>query len=108
MYAIRSYYEARLKDGGIQVVNTSLIDKSLIEKKRVKTVAVPCNDIADKLGNPRLVNMVSLGAYVEATKCVPLKSVEKSLSEVISSHYSHLIPKNVEALRAGAEAAKKS
>ncbi len=101
-------FQPRLRDGGVQVVNTSLIDPSLIEKKRVRTVALPCNDIADKLGNPRLVNMVSLGAYVQATGCLPLTTVEKSLTEVISSHYSHLIPKNVEALRAGASEAAKA
>ncbi|EPR34497.1 Pyruvate/ketoisovalerate oxidoreductase [Alkalidesulfovibrio alkalitolerans DSM 16529] len=98
-------FQPRLKDGGLQVVNTSLIDPALIEKDRVRTVALPCNDIANELGNPRLVNMVALGAYVAATGCIPLNSVEESLPSVISAHYSHLIPKNAAALRAGAERA---
>jgi 2-oxoglutarate ferredoxin oxidoreductase subunit gamma len=33
---------------------------------------------------------------------VPLSALETSLSHVISSHYAKLIPKNIEAIRAGA------
>ncbi|MDI3493803.1 MAG: 2-oxoglutarate ferredoxin oxidoreductase subunit gamma, partial [Desulfomicrobiaceae bacterium] len=59
------------------------------------------------IGNTRMANMVALGAYVAATEVMPLDVVEASLSSVISSHYSHLIPKNVEALRAGAACVKR-
>ena len=67
-----------------------------------RLVAVPANAIADSLGNVRMANMVALGAYVAATGVVSLEMVEKSLERVIAKHYSHLIPKNAEALRAGA------
>ncbi len=96
-------FQPRLQDGGMQVVNVSLIDESLAEKDRIRTVPVPCNDIADKLGNTRMANMVALGAYAQATGVVGLDVVKKSLEKVISAHYSHLIPKNAEALQAGAD-----
>ncbi|EPR44021.1 Pyruvate/ketoisovalerate oxidoreductase [Desulfovibrio sp. X2] len=95
-------FQPRLQNGGVFIVNSSLIDEGLIDKERVKALAVPCNDIADKLGNSRLANMVALGAYVQASGAVKLDSVIDSLPEVISAHYSHLIPKNSEALQAGA------
>jgi len=93
-------FQPRLEDGGVQVLNTSLVDAAQAEA-RVRTVAVPANDIADKLGNTKMANMVALGAYVRATGVVDLEVVKKSLPSVISAHYSHLIPKNAEALQAG-------
>ncbi|UJX42904.1 2-oxoacid:acceptor oxidoreductase family protein [Desulfovibrio sp. JY] len=95
-------FQPQLVDGGVLVINSSLVDPELADDKRVKLVAVPANEIADGLGNTRMANMVALGAYVNATGILPLSAVEDSLGHVISKHYSHLIPKNTEALRAGA------
>lgn len=96
-------FQPRLEDGGTQILNTSLIDPDLAEKERITTYEVKCNDIADKIGNTRMANMVALGAYIQATKIVPLQTVIDSLENVISAHYKHLIPKNAEALQAGAD-----
>ncbi len=98
-------FQPKLVDGGIQVLNTSLVDASLADP-RVRSVCVPANEIADKIGNTKMANMVALGAYVQATNVVPLESVIESLKSVISAHYSHLIPKNAEALTAGFNCAK--
>ncbi len=95
-------FQPMLQDGGLLVVNSSLVDASQAET-RVRPVSVPANEIADKLGNTRMANMVALGAYVQASGVFALGAVEKSLASVISSHYAQLIPKNAEALRAGAE-----
>jgi 2-oxoglutarate ferredoxin oxidoreductase subunit gamma len=96
-------FQPDLVDGGVLVINSSLVDPGLVETDRVKLVAVPANEIADSLGNTRMANMVALGAYVQATGVMPLAVVEKSLDHVIAKHYAHLIPKNAAALRAGAE-----
>ncbi|MGJ3524092.1 2-oxoacid:acceptor oxidoreductase family protein [Nitratidesulfovibrio sp. D1] len=93
-------FQPRLEDGGVQVLNSSLVDVKQAEA-RVRTVAVPANEIADTLGNTKMANMVALGAYVRATGVVDLDIVKKSLTSVISAHYSHLIPKNADALQAG-------
>jgi 2-oxoglutarate ferredoxin oxidoreductase subunit gamma len=95
-------FQPQLVDDGVLVLNSSLIDTKLADAGRVKVVAVPANEIADSLGNTRMANMVALGAYVNATGILPLEAVEAALSHVIAKHYSHLIPKNAEALRAGA------
>jgi 2-oxoglutarate ferredoxin oxidoreductase subunit gamma len=96
-------FQPRLKKGGVQIINSSLIDPELADRKKSKPYFVPCNEIADKLGNTRMANMVALGAYVQATGCVRMESVKNSLKSVISSHYKHLIPKNADALQAGAD-----
>ncbi len=95
-------FQPRLQDNGVQIINSSLVDPALAEKDRVKTVAVPANEIADSLGNTRMANMVALGAFVQATGALPLDIVIQSLDKIIAKHYAHLIPKNTEALQAGA------
>jgi 2-oxoglutarate ferredoxin oxidoreductase, gamma subunit (EC 1.2.7.3) len=55
---------AQLQDGGILILNSSLIDPVKTDKDRVKVYAVPVNEIADGLGNTRMANMVAIGAYV--------------------------------------------
>jgi 2-oxoglutarate ferredoxin oxidoreductase subunit gamma len=96
-------FQPRLQDGGLNIINSSLIDMELADKDRVNCHAIPCNDVADKLGNTRMANMVALGAYVQATGIIPLQAVIDSLPNVISAHYHKLIPANTQALQAGAE-----
>ncbi|WP_018124181.1 2-oxoacid:acceptor oxidoreductase family protein [Desulfovibrio oxyclinae] len=99
-------FQSRLQDDGICVVNSSLVDMELADTDRLNCLAVPANDIADKLGNTRMANMVALGAFIQATQVMPLDVVQGALENVISAHYSHLIPKNAEALQAGADHVK--
>ncbi|WP_419786212.1 2-oxoacid:acceptor oxidoreductase family protein [Pseudodesulfovibrio sp.] len=96
-------FQPRVQDGGVQIINSSLIDMELADTKRLDCHAVPCNDIADKLGNSRMANMVAIGAFVQATKIVPMDAVIGSLENVISPRYHKLIPANTEAIKAGAE-----
>jgi len=97
-------FQPRTQDGGVCIINSSLVDMELADKDRLKCFDVPLNDIADKLGNARLVNMVAIGAYVQATQIVPLDALTTSLEDVISPRYHKLIPANTEAIKAGAEA----
>jgi 2-oxoglutarate ferredoxin oxidoreductase subunit gamma len=94
-------FQPRLVDGGVMVINSSLCDPALADANRVKAFAVDCNQIAEKVGNTRMVNMVALGAYAKASGVLPLERIQGALSHVIPAHYSHLIPKNAEALQAG-------
>jgi len=98
-------FQPRLVRGGVQIVNTSLIDASHIDPG-IRSVRVPANDMAARLGNPKLLNMIALGAWVCATNALPLASVQEALKRVISSHYAKLIPANAEALAAGYDFAR--
>lgn len=95
-------FQPRTQDGSVHIVNSSLIDKELADTERLKCHYVPMNEIADEIGNARLVNMVAIGAYVQATQIVPLESVINSLENVISPRHHKLIPLNTEAIKAGA------
>jgi len=94
-------FQPKLVDGGIQVVNSSLVDPELVDKSgRIRTLLVPANELAEKVGNARAVNTIMLGAYVAATGMVKLSTVEECLSAVMPAK---IVPLNVTALRAGAE-----
>jgi len=94
-------FQPRLKNGGIQIVNSSLVDPKLVEKgNRIRTVLVPANELADTVGNARAVNTIMLGAYVAATGMVKLETVEGCLSAVMPPK---IVPLNITALRAGAQ-----
>ncbi|MFH1913143.1 MAG: 2-oxoacid:acceptor oxidoreductase family protein [Pseudomonadota bacterium] len=95
-------FQPRVVDKGIHIINSSLIDMELADTERLTCVAVPCNEIADQLGNTRMANMVAIGAFVQATGIIPLQAVIDSLENVISPHYHKLIPANTKAIQAGA------
>ena len=95
----------RMEKGGFAVLNTSLVAMPA-NPGGARLLGVAANEIADGLGNVKMANMVALGAYVQATGLMPLSAASDSLKDVISAHYSKLIPKNIEALEAGAAAAR--
>lgn len=87
-----------------------LINSSLIEKKAERTdlnvFYVPANELALELGNPRVANMVMLGAYLEITKSVSPESVMTALKKVFGEAKAHLMQINEDALKKGAEAVR--
>ncbi len=95
-------FQPRLADGGVQVVNSSIVAPERVDQTRVRSVLIPVNDLADELGNVKMANMVALGAWLEATQALSLERVQGALVNVISDRNSHLIPQNRQALARGA------
>lgn len=96
-------FQPRVEDGGIHIINSSLIDMELADTDRLKCHGVPCNEIADELGNTRMANMVAIGAFVQASGIITLDALIGSLENVISPRYHKLIPANTKAIQAGAK-----
>lgn len=95
-------YESYTAEKGLIVVNSSLIKRE-IKKKNIDVLKVPFNDIANEIGNTRVLNMVALGVYIGRTKVLKLDSLIDSLQKVISSKYRDLIEINKKALERGTE-----
>lgn len=85
---------------GLLIYNSSLVQQES-ERNDIQILAVPANEIADKLGNARVANMVLLGAFIGATGLVKEKSIAEALKEVLSERHHHLIPLNMQALERG-------
>ncbi len=95
-------YESFLKPGGRLFINSSLIDKKAT-RDDVTVHYVPVNDIAAELGNPRVANIVMLGAYIASSGAVNKESVIKAVEYVLGKGKAHLIPINEKAFDEGAK-----
>jgi 2-oxoglutarate ferredoxin oxidoreductase subunit gamma len=94
-------FEGRVKAGGTVFLNKDLVD--LVPKRAdVEVVSIPVNTIANELGNPRGANMVMIGAFAQKTGVVSLKSVVKSVKEILAAKGSKVHTLNTLALKEGA------
>ncbi len=98
-------FEQDVEAGGTVLVNSSLIENK-VSRDDVKAIYVPANEIANKLGNARVANMVMLGAYIELAKPVGMDTVKETLKKLFSGAKAQFIPVNEEALAQGAEIAR--
>jgi 2-oxoglutarate ferredoxin oxidoreductase subunit gamma len=96
-------YEPYLLTSGLLFINSSLIDPKESYRKDIEILSIPVNEIAINNGNPKLANMVALGAFNEKTKLVQMDSLFESLKKVLDERYHHLIPSNIKAIEIGAQ-----
>ena len=95
-----------VEPGGTIYWNSSLVDKGP-QRGDVTSVPVPVNEIADGLGNPRVANMVMLGAMLASGSVISKQAAEAALPAVVLSR-PEMIQLNVKAIEAGMEAVKVS
>ena len=99
-------YEPIVKKDGVFIVNSSLVERA-VERKDLKVVGIPANEIAERLGHRRLANMVVVGALLGQLNTVPdgtmlsIESVIQALKDHLPERHQQLIPANIEALRQG-------
>lgn len=99
-------YEESLATGGTLIVNQSMVDRAA-KREDINVIFVPCNEIAEEIGNKKLLTMVAVGALLTVLPEISLKDVEKALAGHLPARHKHLLPMNYEALRRGFEAASK-
>ena len=92
-------FEALARSGGLLIVNSSLID-SKASRDDLEVCYVPANDMAEKLGNAQVANMIILGAYLSRRPIVKIDSVLEVLRERLGERRAHLIDINRDALLA--------
>jgi 2-oxoglutarate ferredoxin oxidoreductase subunit gamma len=98
-------YEPLVKPGGLLIVNASLIDREAA-RADVDVVAIPADDVAAELGDPRLTNMVLVGALLARVPVLTLEHVATTLEGVLPERHRRLLPANRAALQRGAELAE--
>ena len=92
--------------GGLVLVNSSVV-KEKVEREDVRTLYVPCADIAQELGNGKVANMVMLGAYIAATGALKAETVEAMIHHMFTGPKAKLVPLNLKAREAGMACAAK-
>jgi len=93
----------RVEENGLVIYNSTLIDKDTISRNDVNLIPIPANEMAIETGNPRLANMIMIGAYIEKTKIVDADILKNSLQNVISERNLKFIPDNIKAIEKGIE-----
>ena len=67
----------------------------------VKVINVPCGEIAARLGNPKVANMVMLGAYIGATDALKADTLRAMIRLKFTGPKAKLVDLNLNALDEG-------
>lgn len=95
-----SKFEAGVRPGGSVFVNSSVVTDK-VSRSDLAAYYIPCASIAEEVGNPKVGNMVMLGAYVAATKLLKPETIEAMIHEMFTGSKAKLVPLNIEAFRRG-------
>ena len=93
-------FEDGVLPGGVVFVNSDVVTDK-VSRPDLKAIYVPCSKIAEEVGNPKVGNMVMLGAYVAETKVLKPETIEHMIEEMFAGAKAKFIPLNVEAFRRG-------
>jgi 2-oxoglutarate ferredoxin oxidoreductase subunit gamma len=94
-------YEEQVKPGGVLVINSSLVNRSA-ERRDIKSIEIPANEIAEGIGDKRLTNMVLLGGLLANLQVLTLENLEAAIRVHTPARHQRLMPLNIQALQQGA------
>ena len=89
-------FEPTLKPGGVLFVNTSMIHQKP-KRSDITIYEIPVSDMANEMGNPRVANMIMLGAFARKTSIVRTKDIEEVIREFFGSKSDALVELNLKA-----------
>ncbi|MFA5156459.1 MAG: 2-oxoacid:acceptor oxidoreductase family protein [Candidatus Omnitrophota bacterium] len=92
-------FKSRIKNNGLLIVNSSLVGSGIPGNACV--VSQPFTDIAIKMGNVRIANMVALGCYLAQRKILNSESILKTIEEIAPADKKNLVQINKDALNMG-------
>ena len=93
-------FEEGVVPGGMVFVNSDVVTDK-VSRTDLTAYYIPCSQIADEVGNPKVSNMVLLGAYVAGTKVLKAETIEKMIQEMLTGAKAKFVPLNIEAFRRG-------
>jgi 2-oxoglutarate ferredoxin oxidoreductase subunit gamma len=96
-------FENSVEQGGLLIINSSQIDVQPKSANSVEAVKIPIDEIAVRLGSPKIANMVALGAYLQKSGLLSPDLAADCLPDVLAKRYHVTIPINKQALQSGAE-----
>jgi len=93
-------FEERIVSGGLAIINSSLVSRE-VQRRDLEVVKIAATEIANRLGNVRVANIVALGAFIEKTNLLKTQSIERSIEELFSEKKAGLVEINKKALAEG-------
>lgn len=99
-------FASSIRSGVLLIVNSSLIKRRSL-KKGIDALWFPLTEIANRLGNTKVANMVALGVYLTKKKIVSLKAVSQALKIILSESKPELLGLNIAAIKEGMRLVKR-
>ena len=94
-------FEGDVKPGGLLLINSSIIDIKT-SRTDVDAVYVPCNEIAESVGNLKGPNVVFLGAYVaKKPDVISREAIVEAMRVELGERKARFLDGNIKALEAG-------
>lgn len=99
-------FEKLLKPGGLMIINSSLIEEKVF-RDDINVLYIPLNKMAEELGEPRSLNMIALGAFIELTKVISPDNTKKAVEEAFAKK-PNVIEINKKAIDVGVKYAQEN
>lgn len=91
---------SKITKGGWVIANSSLV-KELKPRLDINYIFAPITDLANKFGEVRIANIISLGLLAKISKLTSIESLHSALENILPEHRKNLLPLNLKALEAG-------
>ena len=88
-----------IKSGSL-FLNADMVDVKPT-RTDVEYISVPAVSIADRIGNPKGMNVVMLGAFIKRTGLFSIETMEKALQKIVKEKNPKMVKPNMNALHAG-------
>lgn len=95
-------FESMIKPGGTLIYDPNGIIHPP-KRKDIKIFSIEGTRLAAEKGQPKIFNMIVLGAFLQAKPIVKLENVKKGLEKSLPERHHKLIPMNIDALVLGEE-----
>jgi 2-oxoglutarate ferredoxin oxidoreductase subunit gamma len=96
-------FEKSILPGGTLLLNTSVIDRDP-SRSDIHVYRVNAGEIANRIGNDKVANMVILGAFCGITHAVSMDSIIHAMEKKLTGKKAELLALNKQALEQGLNA----
>ena len=93
-------FRSFVQSGGLILVNSSMVNITSV-RGDIEVVEIPTSELAEKLGNLKVANMIILGVFIKVSNITPFTLLLKNLPAILGEKRSRLLKINKEALELG-------
>lgn len=93
-------FEDRVAPGGVLIYETDGVSAEPV-RSDIEVYKISAIEKAAEMSNPKVFNMIVLGALLKACPVISTDGLHRSLTKSLPERYHHLIPANMQAVAEG-------
>ena len=93
-------FEEQLVPGGKAILDSTLISRDA-KRSDIDVYKVPATDMANKMGLPKLANMILVGKLVKETGMFTLEELKTAIAKLVPASKPELLENNIKTIEAG-------